>query len=168
MIQVVGNILRTRKNLSNLCLKKKVLLVASSGGHWVQLNRLLSAFDGCETIFITTEPKYKSTVGKNRFLIVPDASRWNKLRVLWLALMMLKHVLIVRPDIVVSTGAAPGFFALFFGKKLGAKTIWLDSIANVDVLSMSGQRVEKYADLWLTQWKHLASPDGPLYVGAVL
>jgi hypothetical protein len=74
----------------------------------------------------------------------------------------------VRPDVVISTGAAPGYFAILFGKKLGAKTIWLDSIANVDELSMSGRAVGKYADLWLTQWEHLATEGGPDFIGAVL
>ena len=149
-------------------MRKKIMLVASAGGHWVQLNRLLPAFEGCELTFVTTEPKYKTVVEGCKFLLVPDASRWNKLRVLLSALLMLKHVLVVRPDVVVSTGAAPGFFALFFGKNLGAKTIWLDSIANVEELSMSGRMVGKYADLWLTQWEHLAVPGGPIYAGAVL
>lgn len=149
-------------------MRKKIMLVSSSGGHWVQLNRLLPAFDGHELIFVTTEAKYKETIKESKFLIVPDASRWNKFRVVYLALVMLLHVLIVRPDVVISTGAAPGFFAIFFGKKLGAKTIWLDSIANVEKLSMSGQKAEKYSDLWLTQWEHLAVPGGPLYLGAVI
>ena len=147
---------------------KKIMLVASSGGHWVQLNRLLPAFAGCELIFVTTEAKYSSTVEGNRFFVVPDASRWNKLKILWLALLMLKNIIAVRPDVVVSTGAAPGFFAIFFGKKLGAKTIWLDSIANVEELSLSGKKAGRYTDLWLTQWEHLASSGGPRYVGAVL
>lgn len=149
-------------------MNKKIMLVSSSGGHWVQLNRLLPALDGYEKIFVTTDPKYRSTVGSDRFLLVPDANRWNKLRVLWLAVITLKHVLTVRPDVVISTGAAPGFFAIFFGKKIGAKTIWLDSIANVDELSMSGRMAARHADLWLTQWEHLASQNGPKYAGAVL
>jgi hypothetical protein len=70
--------------------------------------------------------------------------------------------------VVISTGAAPGYFALRFGKRLGARTIWLDSIANVDELSLSGQRAGKYAGLWLTQWQHLATPAGPHFAGAVL
>lgn len=148
--------------------KNILMLVASSGGHWVQLNRLLPAFEGIEKVFVTTNVHYKSEVGDNAFLVVPDASRWNKLRMFYLALVMLKHVLATRPGIVVSTGAAPGFFAVFFAKKFGAKTIWLDSIANVEKLSMAGLAAEKYSDLWLTQWEHLAEPGGPQYVGAVL
>lgn len=147
---------------------KRVMLVASSGGHWVQLNRLNPAFEGMEKIYVTTEERYRSTVGSSSFLVVPDASRWNKLRVVWLAVIILKHILTVRPDVVVSTGAAPGFWAILFGKKLGAKTIWLDSIANVEQLSLSGKMAGKYADLWFTQWEHLAKAGGPFYKGAVL
>jgi Oligosaccharide biosynthesis protein Alg14 like len=55
-----------------------------------------------------------------------------------------------------------------FGRFLGARTIWVDSIANIDVLSMSGQKAGRYADLWLTQWPELASPNGPEYRGSVL
>jgi UDP-N-acetylglucosamine:LPS N-acetylglucosamine transferase len=73
-----------------------------------------------------------------------------------------------RPDVIISTGAAPGYFALRLGKWFGARTIWVDSIANVEKLSLSGQRVGKYADLWLTQWPHLARPEGPYFMGGVL
>jgi hypothetical protein len=73
-----------------------------------------------------------------------------------------------KPDIVISTGAAPGYLALRLGRLINAKTIWLDSIANVDQLSLSGLRVGRYADLWLTQWPHLAKPEGPHYGGSVI
>ncbi|WP_220347888.1 hypothetical protein [Alkalilimnicola ehrlichii] len=57
---------------------------------------------------------------------------------------------------------------MLFGKLLGAKTIWVDSLANAEQLSVSGAKVRRFADLWLTQWEHLAAPDGPHYRGAVL
>jgi hypothetical protein len=70
--------------------------------------------------------------------------------------------------VIITTGAAPGYFALRVGKLFGARTIWIDSMANAETLSKSGQEVGKYADLWLTQWEHLARPQGPHYLGAVL
>ena len=73
-----------------------------------------------------------------------------------------------RPQIVISTGAAPGLAALFLGRLVGARTIWLDSIANAEKLSMSGKLARHAADLWLTQWPHLAKPSGPQFRGAVL
>jgi hypothetical protein len=69
---------------------------------------------------------------------------------------------------VVSTGAAPGYVALRIAHVLRAQTIWLDSIANIAELSLSGAKVGRYADLWLTQWPHLAGPQGPYYAGSVL
>jgi hypothetical protein len=73
-----------------------------------------------------------------------------------------------RPDVVVSTGAAPGYFALRIGKILGARTVWIDSIANAEALSRTGTLVRPWADLWLTQWPHLAADGGPAYAGSVL
>jgi hypothetical protein len=70
--------------------------------------------------------------------------------------------------VIISTGAAPGYFAVRLGRLLGAKSIWLDSIANVERVSMTGELVGPKADLWLTQWPHLALPTGPRYEGAVL
>lgn len=81
---------------------------------------------------------------------------------------VLKLLLRLRPDVVISTGAAPGFFAARLAKLVGARTIWLDSIANGEELSLSGQRAGRFVDLWLTQWEHLASHDGPQYFGNVL
>lgn len=143
-------------------------MVASAGGHWVQLNRLNSAVDGQHLTYVATNPELADQNKDHSFFAVPDASRWDKVRVLLLASRMLWVIFKVRPDTVVSTGALPGFFALFFGKIIGARTVWIDSIANSDKLSMSGQKVGKYADLWLTQWEHLARPEGPHYYGAVL
>lgn len=74
-----------------------------------------------------------------------------------------------RPDTVVTTGAAPGLIAIFLGKLLGATTIWIDSMANCDEMSLSGRLAERYCDLWLTQWPHLLRNDSKLkYFGAVL
>ena len=85
-----------------------------------------------------------------------------------MALQILWILLRTRPHIVVSTGAAPGYFAVRLGKLLGARTIWIDSIANVEKLSLSGQRIGRHADLWLTQWPHLAGPKGPHFLGGIL
>lgn len=134
----------------------------------MQLRRIVPAVADCELVFVTTNRHYADEVAPHRLLTVPDASRWNKAQLTLLAVFMFKHILTVRPTIVISTGAAPGFFALFFGKKLGARTIWLDSIANSEKLSMSGRMVGRYADLWLTQWEHLAITGGPQFAGAVL
>lgn len=148
--------------------KRRVLAVASGGGHWVQLLRLLPAFEGCDTAFVTVSPAYRSQVSGHRFYVVNDATRWNKLGLLLMGWRLLRIIRMERPDVIVSTGAAHGYFAIRIGGMLGCRTIWLDSVANVEVVSLSGQKIGKHVDLWLTQWPHLARPDGPYFAGAVL
>lgn len=119
-------------------------------------------------MFVSVRSSYARDVPGERFRVVTDATEWNRLRLALQALQLLWIVVTVRPDVVVSTGAAPGYFALRFGRWVGARTVWLDSIANVEKLSRAGTLARPHADLWLTQWPHLASADGPRYAGAVL
>jgi UDP-N-acetylglucosamine:LPS N-acetylglucosamine transferase len=148
--------------------RRKVLAVASSGGHWVQLRRVIPAFENSEIVYVTVLESYRSQVPHNKFYSVNDATRWNKLALLLLALRLAGIIVKEQPDVVISTGAAPGYFAMLLGRWFGAKTIWIDSMANIEELSMSGARAGKYADLWLTQWPHLARAEGPQYGGSVL
>ena len=147
---------------------KQILAVASEGGHWIQLRRLQPVFDGHRMTYASTQSSYRNDVGDAGFYRVPNASRWNKVGLILLALRMLWILIRVRPEVVISTGAAPGYFALRFGKMLGARTVWVDSLANAEEMSLSGRRVRRFADLWLTQWEHLANPGGPQFVGTVL
>jgi exopolysaccharide biosynthesis glucuronosyltransferase PssD len=148
--------------------RKKVLAVASSGGHWTQLLRVLPGLESSEIVFVTVLESYRAEVPDHKFYLVNDATRWNKLRLIALALRVAWIVGKERPDVIVSTGAAPGYFALLFGRLFGARTIWIDSITNIERLSMSGALAGRVADLWLTQWPHLAKAGGPQYGGSVL
>ena len=134
----------------------------------MELIRLAPAFEGHDVAFATVDEAYRSETGSARFYTVRDVTRWDKLR--WMQTIVKLAWILMRekPDVVVSTGALPGYFSLRLAKWFGARTVWLDSIANVEELSMSGQRIGRHADLWLTQWPHLARPNGPFYRGTVL
>ena len=146
---------------------KRILAVASSGGHWVQLRRLRPAFAGHDVAYVTTARAHRPEVGTARFYAVRDGNRSNKLTLLMSALQIAWVLLRERPDIVISTGAAPGYLAIRWGKLVGARTVWIDSVANVEELSLSGRLASARVDLCLTQWPHLAA--GPVYYkGSVL
>lgn len=148
--------------------KKKVLAISSPGGHWTQLLRLRPAFEDSEVIYATTQAGSKHKVKGHRFYKLPDANKDKKFKIIVLALNILYVLLKERPDVIISTGAAHGYLALLLGKYLGAKTIWLESIANAQDYSLSTQLVRSYADLLLTQWPHMEKDDGPYYKGSVL
>lgn len=147
---------------------QKVLLVASHGGHWVQMRKMSQAFKNMDVHYMTTTSKVINEVYPNTLHVVPDAHLDEKIKLLLSAVRIFSVLIRLRPNIVMSTGAAPGFITIVLAKLLGAKTIWVDSIANIEKLSVSGKYVKRFADLWLTQWEHLAKPEGPFYKGSVL
>ena len=149
-------------------LRPKLMAVSSGGGHWIQLMRIKHAFEDCSVTFVTVHESYRNQVAGHNFYVVNDANRRDKIGLLRAARKLAWIIWTEKPDIVISTGAAPGYFALRLGRLMGARTIWLDSIANVEELSMSGSWIGRSADLWLTQWPHLARPEGPHYAGSVL
>ena len=95
-----------------------------------------------------------------RFHAVPDANRWNKIALLWSALRILLVVLRTRPTHIVTTGAAPGWFAIVFARCLGARALWIDSVANAEELSLSGMKARRWASEVWTQWSELVEPEG--------
>ena len=149
-------------------MKLKVLAVASGGGHWTQMMRLVPAFSGCEVVFVGVKAMYRDDVADARFYAIPDVSRLH-LASLPRALLALVGILLrERPQVVVTTGSAPGLLALRLARLLGMRTVWIDSVANVEELSLSGRKARRYADLWLTQWPQLAKEQGPEYRGSLL
>lgn len=147
---------------------KRILAIASGGGHWVQLLRLRSAFQGCDVIYATVQPSYAAQVQGERFFSFTDATRWSRIDLLKMVVQVAWITIRSKPDVVITTGAAPGVVALRIGKLIGAKTVWIDSIANVEAMSMSGKKVRGFSDLWLTQWPEVARKEGCDFRGGVL
>jgi len=146
---------------------QQILAVSSGGGHWEQLMIISDAFDGCPVTYATTIKSLAERTGKTA-TIIHDCNRNQPiegLKCLWETFSLVRKT---KPRVVISTGAMPGLFAIFFGRLLGARTVWIDSVANCEQMSMSGKIAGKLADLCLTQWQHLETGNGPHYLGSVL
>lgn len=148
--------------------QKRVLAIASGGGHWQQLMRLRPVFEGHHAIYLTTDAAYSVDVPDREIFVVTDANRDHPFKLIRSAIEVLVRIVRVRPDVVISTGAAPGLFGVIFGRLVGARTIWVDSIANAEEVSLSGRIALRFAHLVLTQWAHLATDAGPRYEGSIL
>lgn len=147
----------------------RVLAICSGGGHWVEMRRIMPAFDGLKVSYASVYPEYAEEIPGERYYVFQDFSRFRKIASIKAGFQLLKIVLTVRPDVVITTGSAPALLALTLSKTLlQSKTIWIDSIANCDGLSTSGSLAKYVADVWLTQWEHLATDKGPAWWGAVL
>jgi UDP-N-acetylglucosamine:LPS N-acetylglucosamine transferase len=148
--------------------KVRVVAVASGGGHWEQLLLVSEAFKDEDILFVTTKEELLKHAGITNGRVVPDCNRDHPLLVLKSIASCMNIIFSTRPHVVISTGAAPGLICLALGRLIGANTIWLDSFANVERLSMSGKMARYFAKVWLTQWEHLSTAKGPRYMGQLL
>ena len=147
---------------------KRILAIASGGGHWQQLMLMRPAFTELDVTYATTLPGLPEEFGASPFIIVPDCNRNAKWAVMRSAAAIAGALIRIRPHVVVSTGALPGVIAIALGRIFGARTIWVDSVANAEEMSASGQLARRFCDVWLTQWAHVAEATGAEYAGAVL
>ena len=148
---------------------RRILAIASGGGHWIQLRRLAPAFEGLDVAYASVSPGYAADVPGHRFYAVHDVTRWDRLKLGLLVIQLTGILLKERPQVVVTTGSGPGMITLTLAKMLlRSKTIWIDSIANCERMSSSGLQARRVADIWLTQWPQLQHESGPNYWGAVL
>ncbi len=128
---------------------------------------LRPALPGDHVIFATTNQELAVRDGVEGVHLLPDANRDEPRRALASLLASARLVWRLRPNVVVTTGALPGLFCLVVARMLGARTVWIDSIAASDRPSLSGALARPFATRWYTQWQHLQSP-GRAYEGALL
>ncbi|MEP1422978.1 MAG: glucuronosyltransferase [Erythrobacter sp.] len=147
---------------------RKVLAIASGGGHWEQLMLLRDTLGNYDVRFATTDPLIAEQRGILDAETLPDCNQNTPFKAILCAMTAIKIILKHRPHIVLSTGAAPGYFCLLAGRLLGARTLWIDSVANGEQLSMCGKLSKRTAHQCLTQWEHLADGTDVKYRGAVL
>jgi UDP-N-acetylglucosamine:LPS N-acetylglucosamine transferase len=144
------------------------MIATSGGGHWVQMRRLLPALEGCTLSYVGVYQALDPDLGEAPYYQVRDVSRTDPLGFVVIIWQLWTAIRREQPDVVISTGAAPGLMAILMAKLLRrSRAMWIDSIANTEELSLSGRLARRMVDAWLVQWPHLASPDGPEYWGAV-
>ena len=147
---------------------RRVLAIASAGGHWMQLQMLRPAFAHHEVTWLTTLPGLAEQAGVAPAHVIPDCNRDTPLKVAACLAALTRHILRLRPHAVISTGALPGVLAMGLARPLGARTIWVDSIANAEEMSASGRLARRVATHRLSQWPAVAAAEGADYAGSIL
>ncbi|MFK7740404.1 MAG: PssD/Cps14F family polysaccharide biosynthesis glycosyltransferase [Planctomycetota bacterium] len=137
---------------------KKLLLICSSGGHLLQLHSLLgplwSDYDRSWVSFDKSD---------TRSLLKEEKVHWGffptnrNLRNLWRNWRMARKVIREeQPDVVISTGAGVAVPYLIQARRQGIRTIYIESYARRDNLSLSGKLVYRFVDHFLVQSPGLA------------
>jgi beta-1,4-N-acetylglucosaminyltransferase len=139
----------------------KICLVCSAGGHLTQMQRLLPAFEGKTYFFVTFKSDYSQHL--ERAYLIDYRLGYIRERLTWLKTIFIAFRILVkeRPDVVISTGG--GEIAIpfcYIGRLLGAKIIYIETLARVTTRSAAGKLVYRIADLFLVQWETLLKQYG--------
>ena len=81
-----------QRNKNSSLSNRKILGVASVGGHWIELLRILKPLNAsCDIAYVSTHPKSANMVDGCNFHSVVDFSRWD----FWKALIALFQIIYI-------------------------------------------------------------------------
>lgn len=136
--------------------KVKLCLVSSSGGHFSEIYLLKRFWEKYDHFWVTFDREDTEFVLKSEkvyFAYQPTNRNFsNFFRNFFLAIKLLR---LERPDFVISTGAGVGVPFIYAAKVLKIKTIFIETLARVEKLSLSGKLAYYSADHFIAQWPHL-------------
>ncbi|XOV81734.1 MAG: hypothetical protein ACFHXK_12730 [bacterium] len=136
----------------------------------------LEALLSCSDFWPTKPTHYVSTLEKlsdesrdGKKFVIGECNRQTPFACVKVFLNALRIVWRERPQVILTTGSLPLALFCLAGRLLGASVIWIDSISQVDELSMSGKLVKPFASLFFVQWPELAERHpGTVYAGELV
>jgi len=144
------------KRMDGSLRRPSALLVSSSGGHWVQLSKIAEGLDELSYDVATVDASAVVNLAARKVFTISDFNRNTPISALLGLYSVFSAVARSRTTHIISTGAAPGLVAIVFGRLIGRKTLWIDSIANANRLSVSGRLAAVFAHGVLSQWEDVA------------
>ena len=130
----------------------RVMFASSAGGHLAQLMRLEPWYRDHDVLWMTFDLPDAVGLLAGRDVVwahhPTTRSLKNLIRNTWLAL---KETSRMRPDLVISSGAAIAVPAFYVGKLFGAKTIYVEVVDRIDTRTLTARLVSPVCDLVLAQ-----------------
>ena len=144
----------------------KICLVCSSGGHLIEMSRILPSTIGHDVFLVTYKENFsnlpedisKVYLLKNILVSRVNCNRFYK-RLLYLVqgvLLLYSELLILikeKPDVIISTGSEIAVPLCYLAKVYGKKVIFIESLCRIHDLSATGKLVEPIADCFFVQWE---------------
>lgn len=148
----------------------KICLVGSSGGHLTQLHMLKDWWQKSDRFWVTFDKE------DSRSLLENERKYWcyyptnrNIKNLIKNTILAIKILLKEKPDIIISTGAAPAIPFFYIGKLFGAKLIYIEVFDRIELPTITGKVVYPITDKFILQWEEQKKfyPKGE-YVGGIL
>ena len=58
---------------------RKIMVVSSGGGHWVQMRRIMPAFEGLDVFYVSVDPSSAEDVLGNAYYTIRDVTRRDRI-----------------------------------------------------------------------------------------
>ena len=153
----------------------KIGFICSPGGHLTEALSVYEAFKGHECFLILQNfptvkkfnpSQFARTYHLRIFFNYGLGIKITPHQIIWLGvyITLLENMIEItkilfkeKPDILFSTGSEIAVPAFYIGKCLfGCRLIFLESIARIKDISLTGKVVMPIADLFLVQWEELS------------
>jgi UDP-N-acetylglucosamine:LPS N-acetylglucosamine transferase len=136
--------------------KLKICVACSPGGHMVQAKQLASVYEKYDHFYFTFKGGVADEMKKTgRVITIPNIVRHNPLSWIVGAALSGYVALVEKPDVVITTGAGIAVFFCVFAKLLGAKLIFIESMAKIERPTLTARFLYPFADLFIVQWPNL-------------
>lgn len=142
-------------------MKKKVMFIASTGGHLNELLMLKKTFTNYDYSLITEYDKTTKNL-TNHFQNVDYLVYGTKdhlfsyifkfsYNILKSFLLFLKY----RPKVIVTTGTHTAVPICYIAKIFGTKIVYIETFANIKTKTLAGKIIYPIADLFIVQWEEM-------------
>ncbi len=134
----------------------KVCMVGSSGGHLTHLYMLKSFWQDKERFWVTFDKAdARSMLKGEKFYPAYYPSNRSIKALIINTFRAIKILRKERPDLIVTSGAAPAIPFFYLGKLMGAKTIYIEVFDRIDKSTISGKICYPVTDCFIVQWEEM-------------
>jgi beta-1,4-N-acetylglucosaminyltransferase len=148
---------------------RRVLLVSSPGGHLQQMLALEPAWADLEAAWVTLPGADVEDLMQGRRVALAHGPTNRDLKMLLRNLPFAWRVIReVDPDVVLSTGAGVAVPFFWVARLLGRRCVYLESLARVESVSLSGRLVYPVANEFMVQWRGAERLPRAHHVGTIL
>ena len=148
----------------------KICLVGSSGGHLTHLYLLKDFWIKHERFWVTFEKEDAKSIlrDEKKYWCYFPTNR-NVKNLIKNSFLAFKILIKEKPDVIVSSGAAPAIPFFYIGKILGIKLIYIEVYDRIDNPTLTGRLVYPLCHKFILQWEEQKEfyPNG-IVLGGIL
>ena len=132
----------------------KICFVTSSGGHLTHLIQLKEWWQDKERFWVTFDKEDSRSILKDerKYWCYFPTNR-NIKNLIKNTFLSIKILIKEKPDLIISTGAAPAIPFFYIGKLFGAKLVYIEVYDRIDKPTITGKLVHPISDLFILQWE---------------